>query len=159
LKIRKIRKSEIKQVCRLVLEVFDEFIAPDYCVEGIKEFRQYINPELIEQRLKINCIAYVAEIENVIVGVLEIRDYNHISLLFVKKHHQNQGIAKALIAKAVTISLKNKAKKLEVDSSPFAVNIYKRLGFVETAWEKTIDGIRFTSMEKNIILFSDKKRV
>ena len=53
MKIRKIRKDEIKQVCRLVLEVFDEFVAPDYCVEGIKEFRQYINPELIEQRLKI----------------------------------------------------------------------------------------------------------
>lgn len=153
MKIRKIRKDEIKQACRLVLEVFDEFVAPDYCVEGIKEFRQYINPELIEQRLKINCIIYIAEIDNLIVGVLELRDFNHISLLFVKKENHNQGVAKALVGKAVTISLKNKAEKLEVNSSPFAVNIYKRLGFIEIDWEKTVNGIRFTAMEKKTTLF------
>jgi GNAT superfamily N-acetyltransferase len=150
LKIRKIRKGEEIQVCRMVLEVFDEFIAPDYCVEGIKEFRQYVNPELINQRLKINCLMYVAEVETHIAGVLELRDYNHISLLFVKKQYQKQGIAKAFLNKTVAICLKNNGEKLEVNSSPYAINIYKRLGFVATDWEKTVDGIRFTAMEMKI---------
>lgn len=150
MRIRKIKKGEEKLICRLVLEVFDEFIAPDYCVEGIKEFRQYVNPELINQRLKINCLMYVAEIENDIAGVLELRDYNHISLLFVKKQYHNQGVAKALINKAVSICKKNNGEKLEVNSSPFAVNIYKCLGFAATDWEKTVNGIRFTAMEKKV---------
>jgi GNAT superfamily N-acetyltransferase len=150
LKIRKIKKGEEKQICRMILDVFDEFIAPDYCVEGIKEFRQYVNPELITQRLQINCLIYVAEVENNIAGVLELRDNNHISLLFVKKQYQNQGIAKELVGKATAVCIKNNGGKLEVNSSPYAVNIYKRLGFITTDWEKTVDGIRFTAMEKKI---------
>ncbi|WP_168733762.1 GNAT family N-acetyltransferase [Metabacillus sediminilitoris] len=36
--------------------------------------------------------------------------------------------------------------KLTVNSSPYALGIYHRLGFVESDKEQTINGIRFTPM-------------
>lgn len=42
-----------------------------------------------------------------------------------------------------------KRPEITVNSSPYAVKIYKHLGFVPTAEEQTVNGIRFTPMKYN----------
>ena len=39
---------------------------------------------------------------------------------------------------------------ITVNSSPYAVDVYKKLGFVIEEDEQTVDGIRFTKMKLEI---------
>jgi predicted GNAT family N-acyltransferase len=72
---------------------------------------------------------------------------NHICLLFVKKEFPRRGIAKRLF---YTVLVRCKSEKsintITVNSSPYAVEVYHRLGFVDTEKEQTVNGMRFTPM-------------
>ncbi len=138
MEIRKAEDGEIKEALDLVWEVFMEFEAPDYCDEGIKEFENFLHDKAEIDKLLI----YAAFIEKKIVGVLAMRE-NHISLFFVNKDHHRQGIGKSIF-KSVKENYCN--KKITVNSSPYAVNIYKKLGFVAKDHEQVTNGIRYTPM-------------
>ncbi|MEG0774239.1 GNAT family N-acetyltransferase [Clostridium sp.] len=59
---------------------------------------------------------------------------NHIALSFVDGKHHRQGIGKKLFQ----IVLENStAKEITVNSTPYAVEVYNRLGFVDIASEET----------------------
>ena len=134
------------------MESFSEFVAPDYKSEGVVEFSKYVSPQLMRRRLANNHFVLLATDEEYFMGIIEVRNYNHISLLFVKKKYQGQGIAKGLLEMAI-----NKCREynvnlelIEVNSSPFAVGIYEKLGFVKVNAEQVKNGIRFTSMTKRV---------
>ncbi len=76
-----------------------------------------------------------------------MRNASHISMLFVKKEFHRQGIAKTLLKYMISQTNTN---AITVNSSPYAVPIYHRLGFVDTDSEKTVDGIRFTPMHLEV---------
>jgi GNAT superfamily N-acetyltransferase len=83
-----------------------------------------------------------------LVGILEIRRPDHISMLFVSSQYQQHGIATRLFTKAVEICLQQlpTLKAITVNSSPNAVPIYERLGFRRDAEKQEVQGIRFTPM-------------
>ena len=57
---------------------------------------------------------------------------------------QGQGIGRTLFE----LALKNNTSgKMTVNSSPYAVEIYRHFGFVNTDVEQVTNGIRFTPME------------
>ena len=97
-------------------------------------------------RLAQNHFALVAVENRVITGLIEVRSYSHISLLFVKKEYHRKGIAGELLKSALEKCRQEKSylRFLGVNSSPYAVHIYEKLGFVKTGPEQTINGIRFT---------------
>jgi len=45
---------------------------------------------------------------------------------------------------------------MTVNSSPYAVPIYHKLGFKDTGSEQVVNGLRFTPMEQNTEPFSDQ---
>jgi GNAT superfamily N-acetyltransferase len=140
-------------VSDLVWEVFSEFEAPDYSAEGVDTFKAFINPEKLADQIKnYGFKVYCCFEANVLVGVIAFRDISHISLLFVKKSHHKNGIAKGLLERAVKELLREKPDldKITVNSSPFAVKIYEKLGFkaIDTMLEK--DGIKYTPMSKSL---------
>lgn len=140
--------GEEAEVCDLISRVFNEFVAPEYTPEGIQEFFKYVKPELLSNRSLVNHFVLVAVVGDKIVGMIEMRDYNHISLLFVDKHFQRQGIARELFQRSLEICRSYKPDLLEisVNSSPYAVPIYEKLSFRQTRSEQTINGIRFMPM-------------
>jgi GNAT superfamily N-acetyltransferase len=145
--------GEETAVSELVLQVFDEFVAPGYTETGRSTFRAYIEPTAIQARIAKG-IDYLllAKDGAAIVGVIAIKNSEHISLLFVAKRYHRQGIARELYWRAL-IGLDIKAKgihKISVHSSPYAVAIYERLGFRKTGDEREEDGIRFTPMEAEV---------
>ena len=85
---------------------------------------------------------------SLIVGVIEVRNSNHISLFFVKKEYQNQGVGKKLHELAIEKckTLKPDVNVIDVHSSPYAVPIYEKLGFVKVSDEQVVNGMRFTPM-------------
>ena len=125
----------------LVWNVFLKFEAPEYLEEGVKEFYKSIHDEAYLQQL---CM-YGAFLDEKLVGIIATRnEKSHIALFFVDGKYHRQGIGRKLfeVAKSNCDS-----DKMTVNSSPYAVPIYARLGFCQTDKEQTENGVRFTPME------------
>lgn len=124
----------------LVLSVFMEYEAPDYSEEGIQTFVNIINNEEFIKGLEI----YGAYIESRIVGVIATRSCgNHIALFFVDGKYHRQGIGRKLFE---TVIKESTSKRITVNSSPYAVAVYLKLGFIPESEEQLVDGIRYTPM-------------
>ena len=83
--------------------------------------------------------------QDTLAGVAAVRNRSHISLLFVDASCHRQGIARALFNAVRDFCRTDPAvSRITVNSSPYAVEIYRRLGFTATDAERVTDGIRFT---------------
>ena len=149
---RMFRPHDEPAVCHLVASVFMEHIAPLYAPEGIAEFLQYASPHETTRRLHHDHVMLLAEHHDHIAGVIELRDYDHISLLFVDTAHQRQGIAHELVKRGLELCRQHKPdlKQLTVYASPNAVPAYERFGFHTTQPEQTRNGIRFVPMALDV---------
>lgn len=140
-KINELFDEDIETVLSLVWSVFCEFEAPDYSNEGVEEFKKSIHDEKYLSELRIFG-AFMGENP---VGVIATRNGgNHIALFFVDGRYQRNGIGKMLFNEVVR---QCKSDRITVNSSPFAVPIYHKLGFRDTDCEQVVSGIRFTPME------------
>lgn len=149
---RQMKQGEEADVVKLVLDVFSEFVAPQYSVEGISEFKKYANESALAERFKSGNPLVVAESEKEIIGVIEIRDNSHIALLFVNKPYQKKGVAKKLIREAVRECRRRNPniQKFTVNSSPNAVAAYQHIGFKGENNVKIVNGIQFVPLELEI---------
>lgn len=147
---RFMRKGEETRICALVKKVFDEFVAPDYSDEGVGEFYTFANTEAIAARAGENGFIMVAEDGDDLTGMIEIVRGDHISLLFVDR--RCEGIGKTLVAMAVDecLRIKPELKSITVNSSPFAVPAYEKMGFRAVGPFREVNGIIFIPMERPV---------
>lgn len=145
---RKIRTGEEDEVFNLVKSGFDEYVLSDLTEEGANEFFRAAR-EMIYDKPTAHFIM-VAESKNGIIGMIDIRDNNHICLFFVAREFQDRGIGRSLLERATAECSENNSLEIEVNSSLFAVQIYKKLGFVQTKPEQLLNGIRFVPMIKTL---------
>lgn len=146
--IRPLREAEIPAASTLVRRVFAEFEAPDYAQEGIDVFHRFIAPEALTEQFRTGALKlWGAFRQDTLAGVAAVRNRSHISLLFVDASCHRQGIARALFNVVRDFCRTDPAiSRITVNSSPYAVEIYRRLGFFATDAERVTDGIRFTPM-------------
>jgi ribosomal protein S18 acetylase RimI-like enzyme len=151
--IRRIQTDDLKEAIDLVNAVFYGFIADDYSPEGVRTFTDYLScklEEMTEDLISGNKKLWGYFEGDRIVGVIGTRDTFHISLLFVDRDFQNRGIARQLF-NTVLEELKNaqsgKSFQITVNSSPYAVKIYEKLGFTAIGPETENKGIRYTPMK------------
>lgn len=112
---------------------------------GIREFRDYIAKDAIAAKLSLGRLnMWCAEAAGDIVGVIAMREPCHISLLFVDARHHRRGIARALVDTAVKAY--EGCAQMTVNSSPYAVAAYARMGFDPLGEEMEKNGLRFTRM-------------
>ena len=141
--------EDISQYSNMINNVFDEFVGKDYSIQGNCTFKEFIEPQNILERFNngVNQF-YIAKYDNEIIGVLEIKNKDHISLFFVKKEFQGQGIGKKLFEIHVN-SIKNneEIKIITVNSSIYAEKIYSKLRFVKTNEIQEKCGIKYIPME------------
>lgn len=144
MEIRKILKEEMTDALDLVWNVFLEYEAPDYTEEGIKEFKKTIDDNnWIEARDFYGAF----DENNKVRGVIAIKNTTHIALLFVDGEYHKQGIGRKLYNK---VELLNNQGFFTVNSSPYAHEVYKHLGFIDTDTKKCVNGLIFFPMRKNI---------
>ena len=141
LKIRKIAKEEMNDALNLVWKVFLKYEAPDYNEEGIREFKK-----TIEDKAWIHEREFYGAFDgsNKILGVIATKDKTHIALFFVDEKHQKKGIGRKLYEKVKSL---NETGVLTVNSSFYAHEIYKHLGFIDTDHEQEVNGLRFFPMK------------
>ena len=147
-RIRELDENEVEAACALVSAVFDEFVAPLFSAEGITEFKAFIAPPKLRERLSSTSFILVAESDVEMAGVIAVRDWSHVFLLFVKGDQQGKGIARLLLTEAVKRCQQARPdlRKVKVNSSPNAMGAYRRMGFVQTSKEQLANGIRFVPM-------------
>jgi GNAT superfamily N-acetyltransferase len=135
-------------VCELILRVFDQFVAPGCTAEGEAEFRRYVEPEALAERAQAGHLVLVAVAGDEIVGAIEMRGCEHLSLLFVDPRYHGRGIGRALWTQALERcrQLKPDLQRISVNSSTYAVPFYRALGFRPDGPEQVRDGIRFVPM-------------
>lgn len=144
------RQGEEDRVFDLVRSGFDEFVLPDLTEEGAKEFFRAAR-EMVYERPDGHFLL-TSRSENDIVGMIDVRDNNHICLFFVARAYQRKGIGRGLLEHAIALCMERDpaVTAIDVHSSLFAVQPYQYLGFQQTKPVQTINGIRFVPMIKSL---------
>jgi predicted GNAT family N-acyltransferase len=150
--IKEVRKDKLKQALDLVNKVFSEFVAVDYSEQGKKSFEDYLKIKYEEVSSDIdtgNKKVWGFYQDDEIIGVIATKEISHIALMFVDKHYHRKGIARKLFD-AVLSELKDNtnATQITVNSSPYALKAYERLGFIKTDEQQENDGIIYIPMAR-----------
>ena len=147
--IRSAYRNEWQEAMALAWKTFLRFEADVYTSEGVKNFRNFITDSTLYRMFVMGAYQmFVALDHNKVIGMITLRNTTHISLLFVDERYHRQGIGRALI-KYLTEYLLSEvgASKVTVNSSPYGVEFYHKLGFRDLRSEEKRDGIIYTPME------------
>ena len=137
--VRRLPPELLPAACELVWQVFCRFEAPEYSQEGIAEFQKTLENMVALRYMPFYGAFHGGEL----VGVLAMRKPQHISLFFVKETWRGQGVGRLLF----DAMRRDYAQQVfTVNASPYAVEIYRHLGFVPTDSEQVTNGIRYTPM-------------
>ena len=141
MEIKKIDVFQISNAINLIWKTFLQFEAPEYSVEGVQSFKNFIEDKEIIQTLEF----WDAYEYNELKGVIATNENRkHICCFFVKAQYHKQGIGRKLWE----CLLENSSSEIiTVNSSPYAVPVYRKLGFVDTDIEQLSDGMKYTPMK------------
>jgi ribosomal-protein-alanine N-acetyltransferase len=150
LRFRDMAAGEELAVFGLVLRSFDRFVRRDFSEAGVAEFIRTVRSVVMEHAEGHRIT--VAERDGRIVGMVDMRDSSHISLFFVEPGEGGRGIGRALLDTALTAGAGSDGASpaVTVNSSPWAVSVYGRLGFVATGPEIERNGIRAVPMARRL---------
>ena len=149
MQICRIQIGKLREALDLVWEVFEKYEVPDYEEMGVKTFRHFIEyGNMVEKVRQGEMKFWGCYLNSYLVGVIALREGQHISLLFVRDKFHHLGVAGRLVRLVVDqVAMENpKIRAVTVNSSPYAVGFYKKMGFKALGREQRADGIRFTSM-------------
>lgn len=148
--IRRIKAEELNEALKLVLDTFLKFETPYYGEEGTETFKRDIieNPEFIK-----NCITgrnriWGAFYDEKIVGIIGMRGESHISLLFTHSDYHRRGIATKIFNTLLEdVKEENPTiTEITLNSSPYGLHFYHKIGFIDTDVQKVTNGIIYTPM-------------
>ncbi|MGN0402424.1 MAG: GNAT family N-acetyltransferase [Acetatifactor sp.] len=148
--IRWAKKEEWSPAMKMIWRTFLKFEGNDYTREGIRNFFKFITDEdLFQAFLKGEYLMLVALDRGRVIGAGSIRNKNHLSLLFVDEEYHRRGVGREIMTRLCRY-LKEEAgeRYMTLKAAPYAVNFYKKLGFMAVRPEEEYSGIRVTSMEK-----------
>lgn len=153
IKIRYLKPEEWDDAMALAWKMFLRYEAGEYAEEGIHGFLDLISDERLKRLFEFGEYpVYAAFDGQTMVGMISLRNINHISLLFVSDSYHRQGIGTRLI-KEMKAHVRRDARrdKITVNAAPYAVGFYHAVGFADTGGETTQNGIIFTPMESGLI--------
>lgn len=145
---RAVHSDEWQDAMGLAWRVFLKFVAPGYCQQGINSFRDFVTDNGLYRRfMKGTYRLFGAFDAGKMVGMITLREGQHISLLFVDGKYQRQGIGEALVDIVVQFVYGEPGERwLTVNAAPNAVGFYHRIGFLDLQTEQLADGIRYVPM-------------
>jgi len=146
-------EAEEKDVYALIVRIFQEHIAPLYSKIGIEKFLSMLSPNgLREINNGESSFVILARHQNRPIGMVAVRNENHIALIFVDSKYQGKGIGNHLLDEATKACLNRNSNltTVTVNSSPNSILFYEEVGFEAQGDEVDEDGIRFTPMRKII---------
>lgn len=149
--IRKAAKDEWEEAMAVAYRTFKKFEADEYTPEGVRNFVDFISDNGLYKMFLIGEYPlWVAVADEKIVGLISIRSRHHISLLFVDEKYHHRGIATALMQEVVKTLTEKNEKEVTVNSSPYAVGFYHKMGFEDIKEQHMDSGMIITPMKKKL---------
>lgn len=147
--IKRLQQGEILDGLHLVWEVFAEKLAPVYTPQGVMEFQTFIKMENIMPQAERGEMVFWGAYENTeLCGVIAVQNTGHICLMFIRSKWQRRGVARILFAEAYRYCTAERGlMRITVNADVSAVEVYRHLGFRETAPKQTVNGIAFVPMD------------
>jgi predicted N-acetyltransferase YhbS len=144
LEVRKIMSTEYERVADVVNSSFQHLAVQYQSPKGIATFTQYSSSDAIAERDLAGATTYVALIQNIIIGMLQVHDGSHVAMLFVLPELQSRGVGRALVKAADAES-----KLKTVNASVNSVMAYMRYGFMPCGADQIApEGTRFVPMQR-----------
>ena len=149
--------SDSRGVSRLIVTLFDEFVASGYSEKAAKTFRRQTGrqsrcTELREGETRWVAETLVAGTRGELVGVIGVRDFSHVHWLWVRKDWHHRGVASILLASVIadTRNQRQEVMRITLNSSPYAIPFYLRMGFQISGDEIDQKGIICTPMKLDL---------
>lgn len=126
--IRNLQKKDASQVALLISQLTKNIIEPENLVKRIKQLSNTCHWQYL-----------VAEKDGKVVGFAGLAWYSIPSKgliawfeeVVVDSQHRNQGIGKTLIEVLVNLARQKKIKQIKLTTTPLALNLYEKFGFIK----------------------------
>lgn len=142
--IRKAYAEDLAQIVALIEPYINDFVINH---DGREKFSKIAILNLIVQP---NVHYFVYQESNQILAVIAYRIPTHLVHFFVDQHRQGQGIGRKLWSHIEALIQSSGQNLVTVNSSCFAENIYKNLGFESVSETLEVHGLRFIQMQKHL---------
>ena len=142
-KIRPAHADDLPAISAVWLAAFNAAVAPSLSATGVATFGSIAAADAFGTRLLGDNHILVAEHENRIVGVIELKEGRHLAMLFVDPTCQGQGIGHALFEAVLPLV---REPVLTVRASLNAVPTYRRYGFVPDGDVGEFNGLVYQQM-------------
>jgi GNAT superfamily N-acetyltransferase len=135
-------------ISALIVSLAPAFMEPD---TDPTKFLESVSPEAEADYMRDARYFYrIALLDDRFVGIVAIRDYSHLTHLFVSPDVQNSGIGNALWQSALKEMRTLGTKTVTVFASPQAVPFYVRAGFEVTDDARSANGVRVHPMRLDL---------
>ena len=147
IEFKKLTCDRSKECLDLVWRVFSELEASIFGEKASLEYKR-----IIDEALEKNNIEFYGALENdTVVGVLGMRENNHIGYFYIDSSYRRRGIGKSLFK---LMKKDYEHKVFTVNAMPTGMDAYSHLGFTQSGAPEDNNGIITTPMkyrEKNIL--------
>lgn len=147
--VKPLSREHWNQAMSLAWYVFNEFDAKDYTERGIESFWEFITDNTLHRMFLLGSyMAFGAYDGNKLIGIITLRNETHISLLFVHPDYHKHGVGRQLMnCLCEYVKDEEGYNYITVNSAPYAVGFYHKLGFEDTGSEEVSDGITYIPMK------------
>lgn len=132
-------------ISRLALDTCKKFIFADTTEAGRQTLREIYHPVSLGQRIQEGDIFVLAHSAGELAGAAAMRPGDgHVYLLFVDGRFHGQGLGRELIQ--ALMAKTGRPRTIKLNSSLYAVDFYKHMGFKATGPISRDKGLEFLPM-------------
>ena len=124
--IRKMNEKDVEAVSEICIASFLRSIADTLSEEGKTTFSSIAASNAFLGRMKGDNLMLVAESDENIEGVIELKEGRHVAMLFIRPESQKSGIGRKLLVSALKYA---KVETVTVSASLSSVSAYEKYGF------------------------------
>lgn len=148
MRIRPITDNDIPAVAALMRALSEEFIVNEGTAVAASNFVRDNDESGLRSFIAAGIVYHVAEEDGRLLGFIAVRAQSHLFHMFVDKQHHRQGIARALwaVARQAALDAGNPGV-FTVNSSNYALPVYRALGFVQTEPMQFKNGLYYNPMQ------------
>lgn len=151
--IREYRSSDLTALIQLFRDSVRSIARRDYSERQVLAWApDFIDPEVFGRR-RADKPTWIAEINGMIAGFVDLEPDGHIDMLYVHAEDQAKGVARALLAHIENVAIRLGLDRLYTEASITARTAFEHRGFLVVATQTVLlRGETFTNyrMERQI---------
>lgn len=126
MEVRIIEDKDIEAVSAICMASFSKSVAGTLSEDGASTFSKIAASDAFLNRMREDNLILVAESDEVIKGVIELKEGRHVAMLFIEPEHQKKGIGRKLLSSALCHA---RESTVTVSASLTSVPAYRKFGF------------------------------